>query len=50
MAEKRTPRVVPGPSFYKLEELGSYVDAETPVLDVSILVARLLRNAEIVKE
>ncbi|PQE15134.1 hypothetical protein CJF31_00007224 [Rutstroemia sp. NJR-2017a BVV2] len=34
MAEKEPPRVLPGPNFYKLEELGSYVDAASPVLDL----------------
>jgi hypothetical protein len=38
--EKETPKVFPGPNFYKLEELGPYVDAAPPVLDVSILIAR----------
>ncbi|KAM3079856.1 hypothetical protein ACMFMF_003277 [Clarireedia jacksonii] len=33
MAEREASKVIPGPSFYKVEELGSYVDAAAPVLE-----------------
>lgn len=38
MATKGTSKVIPGPHSYKVEEVGSYVDAVTPVVDVSNLI------------